>query len=80
MKIYNLNFNDAKEILDRLYNEFNLVYTAHKKAVIGSFINASICKQDNDRYYVDIQSSFFVDSTILEAIPEYNNDYFLIKK
>ncbi len=77
MKIYNLSFENAKEILKKLDEKFGLVYTRNKTAATGKTISAIIRKQDSRLYFVDIHSNFFVNSTILEAIPEYDDEYFL---
>lgn len=61
MRIYNLSFENAKEILKKLDEKFGLVYTRNKTAATGKTISAIIRKQDSKLYFADIHSNFLAD-------------------
>ena len=81
MKFYNnLTYENAREILEKLDNKFHLVYANNRFSVVGNTITATIRKQSESRFFVEIQSSFFAHSTIMNELKEYDDEYFLIRK
>lgn len=80
MKIYNLSYVDARRILEKLDNKFGLVYANKGLSVIGNTITATVKKQSENRFSVEIQSSYFADSTIMSELEEYDDEYFLVEK
>lgn len=78
MNIYNLKNSEAKQILEKLDKKFGLVYTRNGTAAYGSTITAIIRKMEHgENFYVDIHSNYWEKSTILAAIPEFDDEFYL---
>lgn len=73
--IYKLSFKDASEILSNLDKKFGLIYK-NNFCAYGNTITARIFKYEN-RFKVEISTSYFETSTIMRELQEYDNDYFL---
>lgn len=81
--LHRLDTHSVKEILTLLDNAFGLVW-ANAFAVHGNTISArSILDKDlsrkftTPRFIIEIQSSFFVKSTIMNSLEGYNCEFFV---
>lgn len=81
--LHKLDFSDAQTVLSSLDKKFGLVWSG-KNCVLGNTITAVAeydeelsAKYTSARYTITIQSSFYVDSTLLNAVGDFGTSYFI---
>lgn len=81
--IKKLSLADAQEVLSELDKAFGLIYS-NDFCVHGNTVTAEIKKDEvlskdfvEDRFFVEVKSGYFTDSSLRDAIGDWNDPFFL---